>query len=151
MFRFSNRALGHLAAANMTLIPVAAWMVRPRTAACAAEDSPCMAASTPKELLAAPFRDLEGEWNQDMNRGESLVPFMNGLGVPSFMVYFLDRISTSIVLGFTTDEGGRVVLTATDRTAFFGSNTRSRSAHAGTFTLSNPNASPSRRTVSPDP
>ena len=42
---------------------------------------------------------------QDKDRSESMGPFLVGLGVPSFMVWFLDAVSADLEIRFEEDNG----------------------------------------------
>lgn len=69
-----------------------------------------------KELPA-----ITGSWLQDKQRSESLAPFLKGLGVPSFAVFFVDMITTTLDISFE-EQNGEVTVIGNDQT-IFGTNT----------------------------
>ena len=74
-----------------------------------------------------------GEWRQDGAKSESLAPFLRGLGVPSFAVFFVDAIRTDLnitVEEVVSEDGCSSLLEVTDHT-FFGKNKTSITLGAG--------------------
>jgi len=60
---------------------------------------------------------VRGTWQQDKSRSESLGPFLKGLGVPGFAVFFVDKVSTTLNIDYQQQEQ-EVTLIATAKTLF---------------------------------
>lgn len=114
-----------------------------RETATSADDHARWSQSIDAAAAAAAARALEGVWKQDSSRCESMLPFLSGIGVPSFAAYLVDNfISTtldiSVSISDNIDPGnailasgasarskgsvGEVTVTAHD-TTIFGKNT----------------------------
>ena len=65
-------------------------------------------------------KTIEGKWTQDKERSESMGPFLVGLGVPSFMVWFLDAVSADLEIKFVEKNAFEV----NDHTIFGTNSTR---------------------------
>jgi hypothetical protein len=70
--------------------------MRLRLAQCEEVQRPTNATTSVPVVHLKPFASVEGSWKQDMHDSDSLMPFVEGLGIPGFAAFFLDRIQVRI-------------------------------------------------------